>query len=221
MSVTNMNMNAMSTEPVTTLMTHVLIDGKEILPHALQNEDVTKGVLMSWTKSGYHSYVGSPAVPGASGTTILNRIPSIPCFSGMEQEKDTVWFEQWLHAISDAKKNFNGQLVRVAINKSCLGDTADAIFCPLPRATLDDIIKKFKWLYRSVESFDTFMQEFYRIVQGKNERIQTFVLHLERALKAIKQQHPYAMTEEEGVKYLKDYLFHGLKPNICSALHYI
>ena len=30
------------------LMVCILIDGKEILLHALQNEDVTKGVLMSW-----------------------------------------------------------------------------------------------------------------------------------------------------------------------------
>ena len=65
------------------------------------------------------------------------------------------------------------------------------------------------------------MQEFYRIVQGKNERVQTFVLHLERVLKAIKQQHPYTMTEEEGVKHFKDCLFHGHKPYICNALHYM
>ena len=70
------------------------------------------------------------------------------------------------------------------------GDVADAICCFPPGAMLDDIIEKFKWLYGSVESFDTVMQEFYRIVQGKNEKVQTFVLHLERALKDIKQQHP-------------------------------
>ena len=33
---------------------------------------------------GYHSYAGGPAVLGALGTTILNKIPSIPCFSGTE-----------------------------------------------------------------------------------------------------------------------------------------
>ena len=58
-------------------------------------------------------------------------------------------------------------------------------------------------------------------MQQKNERVQTFVLLLERALKVIKQQCPYAMTEEEGVKHLKDCLFHRLKPNICNALHYM
>ena len=98
---------------------------------------------------------------------------------------------------------------------------ADALCCLPPGATLDDIIEKFKWLCGSVESFNTLMQEFYRIVQGKNEKVQTFVHHLERALKVIKQQHPYAITEEEGVKHLKDCLFHGLKPNIHNALHYM
>ena len=38
-----------SAELVTTLTVCVLIDGKEVLPHALQNEDVAQGVLMSWT----------------------------------------------------------------------------------------------------------------------------------------------------------------------------
>ena len=47
--MTNMNMNTMSTESVTTLMVYILIDGKENLPHALRNEDIMKGVLMSWT----------------------------------------------------------------------------------------------------------------------------------------------------------------------------
>ena len=170
-------------------------------------------------KNGYHNYGGSPAVPGASGTTFLNKIPSIPCFSGTER-KTLFDLSSGFHAISDARKNFNEQLVRVAINKSCMGDAADAICCLPPGAVLDDI-EKFKWLYGSVESFDTLMQEIYRIVQGKNEKVQTFVLCLERALKAIKQQHPYAITEEEGVKHLKDHLFHGLKPNICNARCYM
>ena len=37
----------------------------------------------------------------------------------------------------------------------------------------------------------------------------------------LKQQHPYAMTEEKGVRHSKDHLFHGLKPNLCNALHYM
>ena len=89
----------------------------------------------------------------------------------MEREKDTVRFQQWLHSISDTRKNFNNQWVRAAINKSCLEDVADAICCLPLGTTLDYIIKKFKWLYGSIESFDTLMQEFYQIAQGKSERV--------------------------------------------------
>ena len=93
--------------------------------------------------------------------------------------------------------------------------------CLPPGATLDNILEKFKWLHGSIESSDTLMQDFYHIAQGKSEKVQTFVLHLERALKAIKQQYLYAMTEEEGHRHLKDHSFHGLKPNLHNALHYL
>ena len=93
--------------------------------------------------SGHHGYAGDPAVLGASGTTFLSKMPDIPQFSGMEREKDTVRFEQSLHSISNARKNFNNQWARADINKSCMGDVANAICCLLPGATLDDIIKKF------------------------------------------------------------------------------
>ena len=163
----------------------------------------------------------SPVAFGAIGQPILNKILGIPQFSGTEREKDIVQFEQWYHAISDAHKNFNEQLVRAAITKSYVGGAADAMCCLPPGATLDDILENFKSLYGSVESSDTLMQEFYCIAQGKSEKVQTFALHLECALKAIKQQHPYAMTKEEGHRHLKDHLFHGPKPNLHNALHYL
>ena len=78
-------------------------------------------------------------------------------------------------------------------------------------------LKNLNSLYGSVESFDTLMHEFYRIVQGKNEKVQTFVLYLERALKAIKQQHPCAITEEEGVKHLKNYFIYFMDLSLTSA----
>ena len=55
-------------------------------------------------QSGHHSQGASPAAVGVIGPTILNKIPGIPHFLGTEREKDTVQFEQWYHAISDAQK---------------------------------------------------------------------------------------------------------------------
>ena len=168
-----------------------------------------------------HSLMVSPGPIKPVEQHLLNTIPGMPQFSGTEREKDTVQFEQWYHAILDAHRNFSEPLVRAAITKSCVGYAADAMCCLPPGATLDDILEKFKWLYGSVESSDTLMQEFYCIAQGKGEKVQTFVLHLERALKAIKQQYPYAMTDKEGHRHLKDHLFNGLKPNLHNTLHYL
>ena len=74
------------------------------------------------------------------------------------------------------------------------------------------------WVCRIFWHFDA------RVLQNcarENAKVQTFVPHLEMALKVIKQQHPYTMTEEEGIKHLKECLFHRLKPNIPNALHYM
>ena len=49
MSMANMNHNAMPMEVNTTLTVHMLIDGKGILPQALYNEEVPKGVITGWT----------------------------------------------------------------------------------------------------------------------------------------------------------------------------
>ena len=49
LTMANVNHNAMPTEANTTLMVHVLIDGKEILLQALHNEEVAKGVITGWT----------------------------------------------------------------------------------------------------------------------------------------------------------------------------
>ena len=113
--------------------------------------------LLQIVHSGHYSQVTSPVTLRAIGLPILNKVPGIPQFSGTEREEDTVQFEKWYYAISDAWKIFNEQLVRAAITKSCVGDVADAMCCLPLGATLNDILEKFKWLYGSVESSDTLM----------------------------------------------------------------
>ena len=134
--------------------------GVELVVFNHRTDDLHSDSFQS-VQSGHHSHLTSPAALGTIGPTILNEISGIPCFLGTEREKDTVQFEQWYHAISDAQKNFNEQLVRAVITKFCIGDAADAMCCLPPGATVDDILEKIKGLYGSVGSSDTIMQEFY------------------------------------------------------------
>ena len=55
----NMNCNAMPTEANTTLPVYMLIDGKEILPQALHNEEVAKGEM--WNPIDYRLSMRPPS----------------------------------------------------------------------------------------------------------------------------------------------------------------
>ena len=110
-----------------------------------------------------HSLMVSPAPLKPVDQPLLYMISGMPQFFSTDREKDIVLFEQCYNAILDALRNFSEPLVRAAITKSCVGDVADAMCCLPPETILDDILEKIKWLYGSVESSDTLMQEFYHI----------------------------------------------------------
>ena len=154
-----------SNEVTMVQLPHVLkhvqcISGADSVVFNPKTDDLHSDSLQS-VPNGPCSLITSPVPLKTISQPLLNTIPGIPQFSGTAREKDTVWFEQWYIAISDACRNFSKPLVRAAIPKSCVGDAADAMCSLPPGATLDDILEKFKWLYGSVESSDTLMQEFY------------------------------------------------------------
>ena len=72
----------------------------------LTTEQMIYALTLCSVHSGHHSQVTSPVALGAIGPPIWNKILGIPQFSGTGREKDTVQFEQWYHAISDAHKKF-------------------------------------------------------------------------------------------------------------------
>ena len=106
-----------------------------------KTDDLHSDSLQS-VPNGPHSLMTNPVPLKTIGQPLRNTIPGIPQFSGTEREKDTVWFEQWYHAILDACRNFSEPLVRAAITKSCVGDAAYAMCCLPPGANLDDILVK-------------------------------------------------------------------------------
>ena len=107
------------------------ISGVDIVVFNPKTDDLHSDSLQS-VPNGHCSLVTSPVPLRIIGQPILNKIPGIPRFSGTEREKDTVWFEQWYHAILDACRNFSKSLVRTAITKSCVGDASDAMCCVPP-----------------------------------------------------------------------------------------
>ena len=77
------------------------IVGVELVTFNNRMEDLHSDSIHS-VQSGYPGSVGGPAVLGASGTTILNKILGIPCFSGTERKKTLFSSNSGITTISDA-----------------------------------------------------------------------------------------------------------------------
>ena len=65
------------------------------------------------------------------------------------------------------------------------------------------------------------MQTFYKVTQGYNEKVPSFVMRLEGTLNEIRLQCPGRMTDLEFQQHLKVYLFHGVKKHICESIWYL
>ena len=74
------------------------ISGVDLVVFNPKTDDLHSDSLQS-VPNGHHNLVTSPVQLGTIGQAILNKKPGIPQLSGTEREKDTVWFEQWYHAI--------------------------------------------------------------------------------------------------------------------------
>ena len=80
---------------------------------------------------------------------------------------------------------------------------------------MSEMISKLELIYGTVASFDILMQHFYKLQQGKTEKVQVYVTHLEGTLNAVKQEYPMMLSAGIGQKHLRYCLFHGL----CKQLH--
>ena len=78
-----------------------------------------------------------------------------------------------------------------------------------PTARVACILKKLLVFFGMVASFDVLMQNFYKVMQGNNEKVPSFAMRLEVTLNQIRLQCPGRMTDLEVQQDLKDCLFHS------------
>ena len=57
-------------------------------------------------------------------------------------------------------------------------------------ASIDDILNRLKTVYRNLSSFDELMRQFLNVLQSPYESVNDFVLRLEKAFAAIRDNYP-------------------------------
>ena len=90
-----------------------------------------------------------------------------------------------------------------------------------PTASVGHILWKLLVIFGMVASFDVLMQNFYKVMQGNNEKVPSFAMRLEGTLNEIRLQCPGRMMDLEVQQHLKDCLFHGVWKHICHSVRYL
>ena len=70
------------------------------------------------------------------------------------------------------------------------GAVADLVWYLGLQASVSEIINKLECIYGTVASFNILMQHFYKLQQGKTEKLPVYVKPLEGTLDAVNQEYP-------------------------------
>ena len=141
--------------------------------------------------------------------------PMFPPFSGADPvPKDEASCEQWVWQVKEALKSCTVGAVRIAIVQSVMGEvwefTAAVGFEESVETLLDKVEDRFgeKW------TADGLQQDFYKITQGRNEKVRQFAGRLEAQFKRLKEKVPGHYDHN----MLKERLFHGMHQQLRDSI---
>ena len=101
-------------------------------------------------------------------------------------------FEQWFHEVQCVKDQYQESLVWESIIRSLKGAAAYMAQYLGPTASVTHILRKaISHFWYMVASFDILMQNFYKVMQGNNEKVPSFAMRLEGTLNQIRLQSPW------------------------------
>ena len=90
-----------------------------------------------------------------------------------------------------------------------------------PTVSVSEILEKLMVIFGTVMSFDILMQNFYKILQGGNKKVPSFMTRLEGTLNQIRIKCPGRIANLEVPWHLKEQLFHGVKKHIRDSIRYL
>ena len=127
-------------------------------------------------------------------------------------------FEQWYHGVQCVKNHYLESVVWKSIIRSLNWVVADMAWYMGPTTSVVHILQKLSVIFGIVASFDVWMQTFYKVTQGNNEKVPSFTMRLERTLNQIQLQYTRRRMDLEAQQHLKDFLFHGVHKHICNSV---
>ena len=181
--------------------------------------------MCQW-KAQTHSYIGklqnhNVTLPVPVWPQVVDKTPKFGIFSANSTQKGEVSIEQWAFEVKSVMQIPTEVTLREGIVLSLHGAVADLVWYLGPQTPVSEIINKLELIYGTVGSFDILMQYFFKLQQGKTEKVPVNVIHSEGTLDAVQQECLMMLSMSEVQKHLRDHLFHGLHKQWQDSMHYL
>ena len=142
---------------------------------------------------------------------------TLPPFSGADPvPKDKASCEQWIWQAKEALKSCIAGAVRIALVQSVRGEVRKFSAAVGFEASVEVLLEKIEDKFGEKWIADGLQQEFYKIAQGKNEKVRKFAGKLEAQFKHLKEKVPGRYDNN----ILKELFFHGMHQHLKDSTRF-
>ena len=141
---------------------------------------------------------------------LARKTPKFSVFNGDLTQKTEVSFKQWVFEVKGVMQSPREAILREGIVHSLWGAVADLFQSLGLHGAVSHIINKLELMCGTIASFNILMQNFYKLQQGRMERVLICVIQLEGVLNVVQQEYPNMLHASKVQKQLRDNLFQGL-----------
>ena len=141
--------------------------------------------------------------------------PILLTFSGADPvPKDEASCKQWVWQAKEALKSCTVGAVRIAIIQSVRGEVREFTAAVGSEESVETLLDKVEDRFGEKWTADGLQQDFYKIMQGKNEKVRQFTGRLEAQFKKLKENAPGCYDNN----MLKERLFHGMHQQLKDSI---
>ena len=145
-------------------------------------------------------------------------LPALPPFSGADPvPKDEASCEQWVWQAKEALKSSTAGTVRIAIVQSIRGEVREFAAAAVGfKASVEMVLEKIEDCFGEKWTTGGLQQDFYKITQGKNEKVRQFAGRLEAQFRWLKEKVPGRYDSNT----LKEKFFHGMHQHFKDSIQF-
>ncbi|XP_071085156.1 uncharacterized protein [Haliotis cracherodii] len=191
-------------------------DTPEDLKHWIHGMSQEEGIAIKMEDS---SDTSKPQTSHSHPTSVsYQHFPRLPFFSG-EHGKDTE-YDLWRYEVDCLmeSKTYSPEVILQALRKSLKGEAALVSMKLGHKATIAELLSKFKFAFGTLRSCSSLLSEFYSTSQHDDEDVATWSCRLERLLFQLTELKHISQEEQDDM--LRSRLWDGLHSSLKSLAGY-